>query len=105
MQIANSPPILAAARQSAEQIAPARDANETKYPAPKAPRVRVQIRERQGFVEAPQGLVHDRALRLDGSLLLSRCHGQHHPLCAPLDIDVADERGPKNFGGGGFRAP
>src|SRR5258708_24079970 len=93
-----------AARQSAEQIAAAGDANETKHAAPKAPRLRVETDQRQCFVEARQGFVHDRALRLDDSGLLGRCHGQHHRLCAPLDADIADQGRPKSFGATGIRA-
>src|ERR1700722_18247035 len=105
MQIADSTAIARAPRQSAEQITAAGDAHETKHPAPEAPRLRVEIDQRQGFVETSQGLMYDRAVRLDGSALLSRRHGQHHRLCAPLDVDITDEGRPKRVGGTEFRAP
>src|SRR5260370_38156863 len=97
MQIADSTAMAVAARQSAEQIAAAGYANETKHAAPKAPRLRVETDQRQGFVEARQGFVHDRALRRDDSRLLGRCHGQHLRISAPLDSHVSALGRPNSF--------
>src|SRR5882757_1512526 len=105
MRIADSTPPSGKTRQSAEQMAAAGDAHETKHAAPKAPRLRVESDQRQGFVEARQRLVHDHALRPDGPQLLCRRHGQQHCLRAPLDVDIADGTRPKGFSGAGFRAP
>jgi len=105
MRIADSTPFSGKARQGAEQIAAAGDAYETKHAAPKAPRLRVESDQRQGFVEARQRLVHDHALRPDGPQLLGRRQGQHHCLSAPLDVDIADDARSKSFSVAGFRAP
>src|SRR5882762_7588254 len=105
MRIADSTPFSWKARQGAEQIAAAGDAYETKHAAPKAPRLRVESDQRQGFVEARQRLVHDHALRPDGPQLLGRRQGQHHCLSAPLDVDIADDARSKSFSVAGFRAP
>src|SRR5882757_2175972 len=105
MRIADSTPPSGKTRQSAEQMAAAGDAHETKHAAPKAPRLRVESDQRQGFVEARQRLVHDHALRPDGPQLLGRRQGQQHCLRAPLDVDIADDARPKSFSVAGFRAP
>src|SRR5580692_8798192 len=105
MWIAESLLFAGPARQKPEEVAAAGKADEAKYPAPEAPRLRIQAEQRQSLVETSLGLMHYRALSREGPAALGRSHGQQHRVGLPLDVDIAEAGRRKDIGRAGFHLP
>src|ERR1700733_8092429 len=78
----------AGARQQPQQEAASRQAHQSEYSSPKAPRIRVNARQRQVVIQIAQGLVNDRAPCRDTRNFAARHEGQQRLLGMPLDSEI-----------------